>query len=52
MSHIVTRDGNALTQPMTENDCWSWILRHQPMSVDWAMRYEGYAITPTEETTP
>jgi len=24
--------------------CYKWILDHQTMSVDWAMRYAGYRI--------
>lgn len=42
----VTRDGNPLTEPMSENGCFMWIQKHQGMSVDWAMKYEGYAIVP------
>lgn len=26
------------------NAAWAYILKHQGQSVDWAMRYEGYAI--------
>jgi hypothetical protein len=27
------------------NQAWVWVLKHQPMSVDWALRYEGWEIT-------
>lgn len=26
------------------NDAWTYILKHQAQSVDWAMRYEGWSI--------
>lgn len=43
--HYVARDGVRVSPYLrTENDAFAWILRHQGMSVDWAMRYEGYAI--------
>lgn len=39
------------------NDAWTYILKHQAQSVDWAMRYEGWAIVEiapdgTETTQP
>lgn len=30
--------------PMTHNECFAFILHHQPMSVEWAMKYEGWSI--------
>lgn len=26
----------------SESACWTWTLKHQPMSVDWALRHSGY----------
>ena len=28
-----------------QNAAWLFILKNQPMSVDWAIRYEGWEIT-------
>lgn len=41
----VKRDGKTLAMLGTANDAERWLQRHQPMSNDWAKRYEGYAIT-------
>lgn len=45
MSTFVTRDGRPVSPPLADyNAAFAWLLRHQPMSTDWAMKYEGYAI--------
>jgi hypothetical protein len=44
----VTRDGEKLAGPLTENMAFSWLLRHQTKSVDLAITEEGYAFEPTE----
>jgi hypothetical protein len=47
---VVKRDGVVQAEfegddPVkNNNDAWIWLLKHQPMSVDWAMRYEGWEI--------
>ena len=28
----------------THNGAWTWLLKHQPQSVDHATKYEGYQI--------
>lgn len=46
----VKRDGEVKAEFDTgdetedQNAAWTYILKHQSMSVDWAMRYEGWAI--------
>lgn len=40
----VLRDGGIMTDPMTHDDCWKWLHKHQGMSVDWAMAHEGWSI--------
>lgn len=41
----VFRDGMPLSEPLpNENDAETWLLKHQPMSNDWAKKYEGYSI--------
>lgn len=42
--HRVLRDGKNLTEPMSHDDCWKWLHKHQGMSVDWALEHEGYSI--------
>lgn len=44
----VTRDGEFLAGPLTENMAFSWLLRHSSMSVDHALQHEGYAFEPAE----
>ncbi|KKN68466.1 hypothetical protein LCGC14_0451020 [marine sediment metagenome] len=43
----VTKDNVELFRG-TNIECYSFILRHQPQSVDWAMKYSGYRIEPVE----
>ena len=33
------------------NAAFGYVLRHQPMSVDWACQYEGWAIVPVRDAT-
>ena len=40
----ITRDGKTLAEVADSNAAFKWLLRHQPMSVDWAIRYEGYRV--------
>lgn len=42
---VVTRDGKPLASLASEADAFAWLLHHQGQSTDWAMKYEGYAIT-------
>jgi hypothetical protein len=45
MAAIVTRDGQPVSPLLDdENTAYAWLLKHQPMSTDWAMEHEGYAI--------
>lgn len=43
---VVKRDGKPLTLAMTPNEAFAWLLRHQSMSTDWALKHEGYSIEP------
>lgn len=40
----VKRDGKPLAYVADGNAAFAWLHRHQGMSVDWAIRYEGYAV--------
>jgi hypothetical protein len=41
----VTRDGKPVSPILASTDeAFGWLLGHQPMSTDWAIRYEGYAV--------
>lgn len=42
---ILKRDGVEIITG-TEQDCWTWLHSHCSCSVDWALKYEGYSITP------
>lgn len=45
----VFRDGEPVSEHLdSENDCSVWLLKHQPMSPDWAMKYEGYTYREVE----
>jgi hypothetical protein len=51
----VTRDGKPVSPILANTDeAFGWLLDHQPMSTDWAIRYEGYAVErmPAEPWTP
>lgn len=43
----VRRDGKTLETFQgadAVNDAFRWLLRHQPMSTDWAIQHEGYSV--------
>jgi hypothetical protein len=40
----VLRDGKVLTTCADANAAFAWLQRHQCMSVDWAIRHEGYSM--------
>lgn len=41
----VLRDGQPVSPVLPGvDDAFAWLQRHQSMSVDWAMRHEGYAV--------
>jgi hypothetical protein len=43
----VTRDGRPVSPLLASADeAFGWLLGHQPMSTDWAIRYEGYGVEP------
>ena len=44
------RDGKFIFRG-TENECYMKLQRIQSQSFDWAMKHEGYTITPTMEDT-
>lgn len=49
--HYAARDGVRVSPYCaSENEAWMWILKHQGMSVDWAMKYEGYSLRCNETT--
>ena len=43
--HEVRKDG-ILVFRGPESECWHWVHTHTSNSVDWAMKNEGYTITP------
>lgn len=47
-SVVVKRDGQVIHSCDSENAAFAWLQRHQPQSVDWALRYEGYSIESVE----
>lgn len=45
----VLRDGEPVSPILPDRDAaMGWLLGHQPMSTDWAMRHEGYTVAPVE----
>ena len=40
----VYRDGEPISPVLTESDALAWLLLHQPRSVDWACKYDGYEL--------
>lgn len=40
----VTRDGEVVAKVSDQNAAFAYILEHQGMSVDWALRYEGWGM--------
>jgi hypothetical protein len=50
MPTIVTRDDKPVSPVLAdENAAFAWLLKHQPMSTEWAIKYEGYAIVDAPE---
>lgn len=48
----VARDGKPVSEEFdTETKAYHWLLRHQPQSIDWAIRYEGYSIQALDPKT-
>ena len=45
-TYEVRRDGRLLFRG-SETECWDFIHNHSSSSVDWAMKYEGWTITPS-----
>ncbi len=45
MAVLVKRDGKTVATVEDSNAAFQWLLRHQPMSTDWAIKYEGYTVT-------
>ncbi len=41
---IIKRDGKEIARVEDSNAAFTWLLKHQPMSVDWALKYEGYSV--------
>ena len=46
---VVKHKGKIVFQGKNETECWTWILKHQPQSVHWAMKYCGYQIVKLEK---
>lgn len=41
---FVCRDGKKVSPELpSESACFTWLLKHQAMSVDWALKFEGYS---------
>ncbi len=52
MPVIVTRDGQPVSPSLPDEDAaLSWLLHHQPMSTDWALKHEGYAVVEASDTS-
>jgi hypothetical protein len=45
MPVLVKRDGQTVAEVEDSNAAFVWLLSHQPQSVSWAIRYEGYTVT-------
>lgn len=43
--HEARKDGKLLFRG-SDAECWHWIHQHTSQSVDYAMKYDGYTITP------
>lgn len=52
---VVKRDGEVKQEFSTgdatkdHNAAFAWLLKHQGMSTDWAIRYEGWSIEEVED---
>lgn len=40
----ITRDGKKVAEVKDSNAAFVWLLEHQPQSVDWAIKHDGYAV--------
>lgn len=50
---VVTRDGKEVSPVLDNGDAaWTWILRHQGQSVEYALRYGGYSVKRVDLSTP
>jgi|HubBroStandDraft_2_1064218.scaffolds.fasta_scaffold16299_2 GNAT superfamily N-acetyltransferase len=47
---VLTRNGREVMRG-SEDQIWTWLHRHHSFSVDWALKYEGYAITPARSAS-
>jgi len=45
--YVLSRDGKEVMRG-TEQEIWQWMHRNHSYSIDHALRYEGYSITPAE----
>jgi hypothetical protein len=43
-TYILTKDGKEVFRG-TNNEIFAWVLKHQPQSFDYAMKWGGYKIT-------
>lgn len=41
---IIKRDGKQIAEVADSNAAFAWLLKHQSMSVDWAIKYEGWTV--------
>jgi len=44
LSVIVTKDGEKISEPMTPDQAFAWVLDHQSQSYEYAMKYGGYGL--------
>ncbi len=43
---VITRDGKDVSPVVEGSAAFSWLLRHQGQSVEYALRYGGYSARP------
>lgn len=41
---IVTKDGERISEPMSPNDAFAFVLNHQGQSYEYAMKVGGYGL--------
>lgn len=41
---VIKRDGKEVSRVADSNAAFEWLLKHQPMSIDWAILHEGYSV--------
>lgn len=50
---VVTKDGKEVSPVLDNGDAaFSWILRHQGQSVEYALRWGGYSVKRVDMATP